>query len=124
MRVFTVVLVGLSLFGSAFATQAAVYVAADKSPETRLCVSAAMDPEIRFVLKMQDSGLSRNLIANRIHCNGMNITAFAKEAGNSKNFQRLRRYHRGFVEISDIARADVVTPTDVVTEIRGSHIAR
>lgn len=124
MRIFKAVLFGLTVLGASFASQAAVYVAADASRETQLCVSAAMDPAIRFVIKMQDSGLSRKVIATRITCNGTNITAFAKEAGNSKNYQRLSRYHRGYVEISDIAKARVVTPTDAVIKISGGSIAR
>jgi len=124
MRIFKAVLFGLTVVGASFATQAAVYVAADASRETQLCVSAAMDPAIRFVIKMQESGISRKVIASRITCNGTNITAFAKEAGNMKNYQRLSRYHRGFVEISDIAKVNVVRPTDAVIQISGGTIAR
>ena len=124
MRIFKAVLFGLTVVSASFATQAAVYVAADESRETQLCVSAAMDPAIRFVIKMQESGMSRKVIASRITCNGTNITAFAKEAGNMKNYQRLSRYHRGYVEISDIAKASVVRPTDAVIQISGGTFAR
>ncbi len=122
MRVFNSVLIGLCLLGAS-ATQAAVYVAADKSPATRLCVSAAMDSAIGFVIKMRESNMSRPFIANRITCNGKNITAFAYEAGNSKNYQRLSRYHRGFVEISDLAKATMPEPTGAVIEIQGGSVA-
>jgi len=118
MRVFTSVLLGVCLLGAS-AAQAAIYVAADKSPATRLCVSAAMDSAVGFVIKMRESNMTRPFIANRITCNGKNITTFAYEAGNTKNYQRLSRYHRGFVEISDLAKVPAVKTTDAVVAIQG-----
>lgn len=122
MRVFTSVLLGVCLLGAS-ATQAATYVAADDSPATRLCVSAAMDSAIGFVIKMRESHMTRPFIANRITCNGKNITAFAYETGNTRNYQRLSRYHRGFVQISDLAKVQVVKPTEAVVSIQGGSLA-
>jgi|GEM_PF-3133566 len=122
MRVFKAVLLGVCMLGAS-AAQAAIYVPADDSPATRLCVSAAMDVPIRFVMNMRESNMTRPFIANRITCNGKNITAFAYETGNIKNYQRLSRYHRGFVEISDLAKAPMVKPTDTVVAIQGGNIA-
>lgn len=122
MRAFSSVLLGVCLLGAS-AAQAAVYVAGDKSPETRLCVSAAMDNAFGFVMKMRQSHLTTRYIAHRISCNGKNITAFAYDAGNIQNYRKLSRYNRSYVEIKDLAQVPALKATGTVVVIQGGSEA-
>lgn len=109
--------------GSAFMTQAAQYVAADNNPASKLCVSAAMDKPIRFLVQVRDSGTSFGYLANQVSCNGINITSFAQQAGNTDNYNRLRHYRRGHVEINDLAQFSSM-PADQVLTVSGSFAAK
>jgi len=89
---------------TATATQAVEYVAADDNPISQLCVSAAIDKPLRFLEQMREIRVAAGVVANKVSCNGMNITSFAKQAGNERNYRHLSRYRRGHVEISDLAQ--------------------
>ena len=102
---------------AAASAQANEYVAADDNPISQLCVSAAVDKPIRFFVNMRDTGVSKNYVANRVTCNGINITSFARDAGNDRNYQMLNKYRRGYVEINDLAQ--VTIPLQQITEVRG-----
>ncbi len=65
------------------------YVAADNSPITKLCVSAAVDSKTKFNLNMHRSHLTDRYIRKNISCNGVEIAQFAKEAGNLPNYYML-----------------------------------
>ena len=94
---------------TATAAQAVEYVAADDNPISQLCVSAALDKPLRFLEQMRELRVATRVVANKVSCNGMNITSFAKQAGNDRNYQHLSRYRRGHVEISDLAQV-MLTP--------------
>ncbi|OBP14822.1 hypothetical protein A5320_13990 [Rheinheimera sp. SA_1] len=94
----------LAITATATAAHAVEYVAADDNPASKLCVSAAMDRPIKFMVEMRDNGVSKRYAANKITCNGTNITSFAQQAGNEGNYKMLNRHRRGHVEISDLAQ--------------------
>lgn len=96
-------------FFTATAAQAVEYMAADDNPISQLCVSAAVDKPLRFLDQMREIRVATGVVANKVSCNGMNITSFAKQAGNERNYQHLSRYRRGHVEISDLAQV-MLTP--------------
>ena len=102
---------------TAATAQAVEYVAADDNPASQLCVSAAMDKPIRFLVAMRDTGVSKRYVANSVTCNGTNITSFAQLAGNQGNYNMLKRHRRGHVEISDLAQ--VPAATDTVISVSG-----
>ena len=99
------------------AAHAVEYVAADDSPASKLCVSAAMDRPIKFLVEMRDTGVSKRYAANQITCNGTNITSFAQQAGNDGNYNMLNHHRRGHVEISDLAQ--VPAATEAVIQVSG-----
>lgn len=102
---------------AATTVQAVEYVVADDNPVSKLCVSAATDSPLRFFDKTTELRLTKAFVANKISCNGINITSFAKQAGNERNYQRLNRYRRGHVEISDLAK--LTKASLPLTEVRG-----
>jgi hypothetical protein len=119
---------------TATAAQAVEYVAADDNPISQLCVSAALDKPLRFLEQMRELRVATRVVANKVSCNGMNITSFAKQAGNDRNYQHLSRYRRGHVEISDLAQV-MLTPQQLtmisgqlsevqVPEVKVSAMAR
>ncbi len=65
------------------------YVAADNSPISKLCVSAAVDDKVRFNLNMNKSRLTDRYIRTNIACNGKSIAQFARDAGNFGNYYLL-----------------------------------
>lgn len=121
MKTFHLV-VAVVFAGCAFMTQAAQYVAADNNPASKLCVSAAMDTPIRFLLQVRDSSTSFAYLANQVSCNGINITSFAQQAGNTDNYNRLSHYRRGHVAISDLAQRSPM-PADQILTVSGSLAA-
>jgi hypothetical protein len=102
---------------AATAAQAVEYVAADDNPASQLCVSAAMDKPIRFLVAMRDTGVAKRYVANSVTCNGTNITSFAQQAGNQGNYNMLKGHRRGHVEISDLALLPAAT--DSVISVSG-----
>jgi hypothetical protein len=102
---------------TATAVQAVEYVATDDNPASLLCVSAAMDKPIRFLVTMRDIGVPKRYIANSVTCNGMNITSFAQQVGNQRNYNMLKHHRRGHVEISDLAQLPAAT--DSVISVSG-----
>lgn len=117
MKKFQIASCALVLALSATAVQAVEYVAADDNPASQLCVSAAMDKPIRFLVAIRDTGASKRYVANSVSCNGTNITSFAQQAGNQGNYNMLKRHRRGHVEISDLAQ--VPAATDAVIQVSG-----
>lgn len=117
MKKFQIASCALMLALSATAVQAVEYVAADDNPASQLCVSAAMDKPIRFLVAIRDTGASKRYVANSVSCNGTNITSFAQQAGNQGNYNMLKRHRRGHVEISDLAQ--VPAATDAVIQVSG-----
>lgn len=117
MKKFQIASCALMLALSATAVQAVEYVAADDNPASQLCVSAAMDKPIRFLVAIRDTGASKRYVANSVSCNGTNITSFAQQAGNQGNYNMLKRHRRGHVEISDLAQVPAVT--DAVIQVSG-----
>lgn len=87
------------------------YIAADDSPETKLCVTAADGTYNKFRRKVSSYGLQGPLavkyrfVANKVFCNGFNITQFAEDAGNTKIAMQLKKYRKNSVYIYDIAKA-------------------
>ena len=94
----------LVLATSASVVQAVEYVAADDNPASKLCVSAAMDKPVRFMVEMRDLGINKRYAANQVTCNGINMTTFAHQTGNTGNYKMLSHYRRGHVEINDLAQ--------------------
>ena len=92
--VFTV----MSLTTSAMA---ATYIAADKSPETQICVSSATDNRMRFENRVETSGFRMKVVADKLNCNGAPIQSFSALAGNTELSNWLsHRYNRtGRIEI-------------------------
>lgn len=117
MKKFQIVSCVVLLALTATAVQAVEYVAADNNPASQLCVSAAMEKPIRFLVAMRDNGVSKRYVANSVTCNGTNITSFAQQAGNQGNYNMLKRHRRGHVEISDLAQ--VPATTDTVISVSG-----
>lgn len=68
------------------------YVAGDHSRATELCISAAKDAPIAFVVKQRESGYSPHFVARNITCNDVSISQFAKQAGNHRNAARIAKF--------------------------------
>ncbi len=127
MRTFTrlSLVVGLTVTaGSAMA--GTVYVAADDSKETHLCVSAAMATPIQFHVDVRDSGYSLRSVSNNVTCNNAAIGQFAESAGNLRNARKLQKMYNGEgkVEIRDEVslqqKAGIdVASADKIVYIRG-----
>lgn len=81
------------------------YVAADNSPISKLCVSAAVDDKVRFNLNMNKSRLTDRYIRTNIACNGKSIAQFAREAGNFGNYYLL--------EVNPEAQIKIYKTTDL-----------
>ena len=103
----TAAVLTFGLSATAFATE---YTASDDSLESNLCVAAATDSKFAMHNKIKKfrttSFVSKNydLIANHLVCNGMPITEFALEAGNSEVAEKLAKYEdSNTVKIRDIA---------------------
>lgn len=103
----------VATFGFALSANAATYKAADNSPESHLCVTAAtaskmkMNNEVRTFRASTSKGTlgkSYRLIANKLYCNGVDIAEFAAEAGNQKVADQLMKYRDNNVQIRDIAK--------------------
>lgn len=77
------------------------YVAADDSPESAVCVSAAADQFHTFNHKLKVNGMPLKVVAAKLDCNGVNVAVFSAQAGNAKVAKTLARYSpsRGEVEI-------------------------
>lgn len=94
-------------FGSS--AMAASYEAADNSWESNMCVAAATNTKNLMHAKVKDltysSFTSKNykLVANKLYCNGMSVTEFARQAGNFEVAEKIAKYRKGSVEIRDIA---------------------
>lgn len=100
-------------FGLALSANAETYVAADNSPESKLCVTAAtankmrMHNEVRTFRASTTKGTlgkSYRLIANQLYCNGVDIAEFAASAGNQVVADQLMKYRDSNVQIRDIAK--------------------
>jgi len=102
---------------TATALQAVEYAAADDNPASLLCVSAAMDKPIRFLVTMRQIGVPKRYVANSVTCNGMNITSFAQQNENQRNYNMLKRHRRGHVAISDLAQ--LPPATDAAISVSG-----
>src|SRR5690606_10353442 len=87
----------------ALASARTIYVAADNSRETQLCVSAAMDSRVAFYIAYKKSGKGMHYIANNISCNNLLIGEFAGQAGNPVNAAFLEKFQRkqGHTQIKD-----------------------
>jgi hypothetical protein len=109
---------------TATAAQAVEYVAADDHPISQLCVSAAVDTPLRFLEQMREIRVTAKVVANKVSCNGMNITSFAKQAGNERNYRHLSRYRRGHVEISDLAQVSFIPQQLTMISGQVSEVAR
>lgn len=85
------------------------YVAADGSPETKLCVTAAAGTYNKFRRQLTSYATyspmaSRyRFVANNIYCNGYNIAQFSEDAGNMKVANQLKKYRKHNIKIYDIA---------------------
>lgn len=101
------VILSLSLAGIANASE---YSAADNSKESKLCVAAATNNKMQMHRKVADftptimTSKNYRLVANNLYCNGVNISDFAKSAGNFVVADKLASYRENFVEIKDLAK--------------------
>lgn len=95
MNKFQVVSCAVCFVLAATGAQAVEYVAADDNPISQLCVSAAVDNPLRFFDNMREIRVSKGVVANKISCNGINITSFAKQAGNERNYLHLSNLNSG-----------------------------
>ncbi|QTH64751.1 DUF3718 domain-containing protein [Psychrosphaera ytuae] len=100
------------LMSTSVLSQEKQYVAADDSPETRLCVTAADGTINKFRRQVHNYGLQGPLaikyrfVANKVYCNGFNITQFAEDAGNDVVAMKLKQYRKNTVYIYDIAKVN------------------
>ena len=125
MRTFTRLSTVMAMTVIATATMAkTIYIAADDSTETQICVSAAMDSPIRFYTSVRDSGYSLRSISNNVTCNDAVIGQFASSAGNSRNARSLMRVYNGegHVEIRDEVSLDDRAGFDVASADRVVYI--
>lgn len=109
---------------TATGAQAVEYVAADDNPISQLCVSAAVDSPLRFFDNIREIRVAKGFVANKVTCNGINITSFAKQAGNERNYRHLSNYRRGHVEISDLAQVTVAPMQLTTVSGRVTEVAR
>jgi len=124
MNKFQIVSCAVCFALTATGAQAAEYVAADDNPISQLCVSAAVDSPLRFFDTMREIRVSKGVVANKVTCNGINITNFAEQAGNERNYRHLSNYRRGHVEISDLAQVTVAPQPLTMVSGRMSEVAR
>ena len=100
------VLLSMTVAGTAMASE---YTAADNSKESKLCVAAATNNKMQMHRKIADftptimTSKNYKLVANKLYCNGVNISEFAKLAGNFVVADKLASYRDNFVEIRDLA---------------------
>lgn len=99
---------------TAFADQEKVitYVAADNSYASELCVTVATGNKFQLAEKVKalkpTTIVKRNYeyIANRVSCNGTDVTTFAVNAGNYDIAEQLVKHREGSVKINDIAKVE------------------
>ncbi len=100
-------------FSMALSANAATYIAADDSPESQLCVTAATASKLKMNRAVKDFqpgtshaeiGKSYRLVANNLYCNGMDVAEFASQAGNKAVADKLQQYRSSDVSIRDIAQ--------------------
>lgn len=88
---------------SSVVTAQTQYVAADRSMETALCISAVSDNKADFQQELKFNRVHIAVAANKLLCNDMPVASFAFQAGNTALYQHLQKYVRGRVDIQDIA---------------------
>ncbi|NVK23995.1 MAG: DUF3718 domain-containing protein [Gammaproteobacteria bacterium] len=99
----------LFTFGLAATANAAQYTAADNTPESKLCVSAATASKVKMHRQVKNFRSSQmptsnyTLIANELYCNGVNVAEFARQAGNDVVASKLAKYRKSNVQIRDLA---------------------
>ncbi|WP_172449377.1 DUF3718 domain-containing protein [Bowmanella denitrificans] len=93
------------LLGPTVVSAKTIYVAADDSLTSKLCVSAATDAPVNFHLQQKQSGLKLRVISEKVSCNGSAIGDFAYQAGNLRVARQLNRLNpqATYTEIKDIA---------------------
>jgi hypothetical protein len=92
----------------ASAKDSRTYHANENSIESKLCVAAAsaLRPHFNVMVDKISPSKFRNkkyrLVANKLHCNGMNVADFAAQAGNIDVANKLQSYRNSNLEIRDI----------------------
>ena len=96
------------------------YVAGDSTPETKLCVTAAVGSYSSFKRQMtyyatySPMAMKFRFVANNIYCNGYNIAQFSEDAGNTLVANKLKKYRKHNVKIYDIAMVGGATSGSVI----------
>ncbi len=101
MRIFTFIV--CCIVSSAGVVAEPLYVAADPSMETALCISAATSDRLDFKQDLQLNRMRPVVAANKLLCNDLPVASFALQAGNTAVYQHLQKYVKGHVDIQDIA---------------------
>jgi hypothetical protein len=100
------VVLSFSLVGVSVASE---YSAADNTIESDMCLAAATASKMKMHRKVAAftptvlTSKNYKLVANKLYCNGMNVTDFAKSAGNFAVAQKLETYRENYVQIQDLA---------------------
>ena len=81
MRIFTFIV--CCIVTSASVAAEPLYVAADSSMETALCISAATSDRLDFKQDLQHNRIRPSVVANKLQCNDQPIANFAFQAGNT-----------------------------------------
>lgn len=64
-------------------TYAATFEATNNYVTTQICIAAAEGHRARLYKTIQESGLSKSFVTNKVKCNNQNITAFVAKHGRS-----------------------------------------
>lgn len=91
-------------------------VAKDNSIATQLCVSAAAGSRIGMLIEIRDSGISKRVVTNKIHCNQEPLVTFVAKYG--RNAEAMLDYlvpNNTNVTIRDLAKNSSQTGTVVVS---------
>lgn len=90
-------------------TQAAEFVAADNSPSTQLCMAVVSNRPIQLYLTMKELRINKNITADKLHCNNMNMTQFADTYGFNKTAKYLGLETATGTSIQDLAKLEQQT---------------
>ena len=70
----------------ASSVNAATFEATNNLVTTKICIAAAEGKKTRLNRIINQSGLSRDYITNKVKCNNIDITAFVNKHGKSPKF--------------------------------------
>jgi hypothetical protein len=104
----SLVIIALTVGSIGLANAQNDFVAGNNSSDTKICIIAAEGNRLKLLKELQDTGMSKRYVAEKIQCNELSFVDFVEQYGNNvdkiNNFITNGKYSKNIIVASVAAR--------------------